>query len=126
MRRLLARLGLVLGALCVALAVASSRGLSSGDAVARRTALSDGFFVPGLLLTGFGLLLAIARTGFFDVFAYAGRSLLVLFTPFRKPQEHPDYLTYRLERRARRGRPVCWPLAVGVGFLLVSAVLAFL
>ena len=47
-------------------------------------ALCDGLFVPGILLTGIGLLILVAGEGFFDIMSYGVNSFLVLFTPLRK------------------------------------------
>ena len=85
--------------------------------------LSDGFFVAGLPETGLGLLLAIAGTGFFDIFSYGAHSLLVLFTPFRKPEDLPDYVTWKMLRAERRQKPGHALLFTGLLFLLLSAAL---
>ncbi|MBR1407688.1 MAG: DUF3899 domain-containing protein [Clostridia bacterium] len=83
--------------------------------------LSDGFFVAGLPETGLGLLLAIAGTGFFDIFTYGAHSLLVLFTPFRRPEDLPDYVTWRILRSQRRQKQGHALLITGIVFLLLSA-----
>ncbi len=83
--------------------------------------LSDGFFVAGLPETGLGLLLAIAGTGFFDIFSYGAHSLLVLFTPFRRPEDLPDYVTWQILRSRRRQKTGCALLVTGIVFLLLSA-----
>lgn len=88
--------------------------------------LSDGCFVAGLLLAGMGALLWISTTGFFDIFGYAMKSLLVLFSPLRAPEKHQKFLDYKAEREEKR-RPVGKEtLAVGAGFLVLAAVLLVL
>lgn len=82
--------------------------------------LSDGLFAVGLIVTSVGLLTWISSTGFFDIFSYAFRSLLVLFTPFVKPQGFPryfDYKTMRAEKRKPAGHAV---LLIGVALLGLS------
>ena len=71
---------------------------------------------------GLGLLLAIAGTGFFDIFSYGAHSLLVLFTPFRKPEKHQKYYEYKLMKDARRQKPKPRTLILGACFLLLATV----
>ena len=106
-----------------ALLVAKGRGLLSVAPYTRLAALSDGCFAAGLTETGFGLLILISFTGFFDIFSYAARSVLVLFTPFRKPGDLPGYADYRAMRASRRGKPGAALLVTGLLFLAVSALL---
>ena len=103
--------------------IAKGRGLSSASAPARLIALSDGCFAAGLLEAGFGLLLFISQDGFFDIFSYAVRSVVVLFTPFRTPEDLPSYADYRIMRRERRRKPGTALLLTGIVFLAASAVL---
>ena len=118
-------LPLVLG-LSFALLVANGRGLSSAVSSVRRIALSDGCFAAGLIEAGFGLLFFISRDGFFDIFSYAARSVIVLFTPFRKPEDLPSYADYVAGRRGRRKKPGAALLLTGLAFLAASAALLFL
>ena len=111
-----------LAGLPVMLAVARARGLFSASPARRLAALSDGCFVAGLPLAGFGLLLLIAQTGFFDIFSYAAHSLLVLFTPFRRPEDQPDYLTWRQLRAERRRQPSRAALCAGMVYLAAAAI----
>ena len=108
-----------------ALLVASGRGLSSAGLRARLAALSDGCFAAGLTETGFGLLILISSTGFFDIFSYAVRSVLVLFTPFRKPEDLPGYADYRAMWASQRRKPGAALLVTGLLFLAVSALLLY-
>lgn len=69
--------------------------------------LSDGFFVSAVIFVGLGVLLWISTTGFFDIFSYAFKSLLVLFSPLKKASEHPHYYEYKCEKDAKReGKPI--------------------
>ena len=103
--------------------VAKGRGLGAAENHARLTALSDGCFAAGLAETGFGLLIFISATGFFDIFSYAARSVLVLFTPLRRPEDLPGYAEYRAMRAARRKKPGAALLLTGLAFLAASAAL---
>ena len=106
-----------------ALLIACSRGLSSLDIIRHKVALSDGCFVVGLPEFGVGLLLIISQTGFFDIFAYAAHSLLVLFTLFRRPEDFQDYLTWRALRSRRSSVFGRMLLTSGIVFLSLSALL---
>ena len=84
--------------------------------------LCDAFFVPGILLVCFGALAFSAYGGIFDMLAYGAHSLLVLFTPFRKPEKHMRYYEYKLMKEARRKKPRPVTLTVGCLFILLAGV----
>ncbi len=111
----------------IAWGAAAARGLKAG--VGTEMALrywSDGCFVSAILLGGLGALTWISTTGIFDIFSYGFSSLIMLFTPFRKPKDQmtfPDYKTYREEKR----KPARFELlAAGLFFLALSVVLLLL
>ena len=107
--------------LALSLAVAVSRGLSGSVNLAWNARyLSDGFFVAGLLMTGIGALVLVASTDFFDIFTYGFKSLLVLFTPLKKPREHMNFFDYKQERAGRRGGKQFFLLFTGLAFLLLA------
>ncbi len=107
--------------LALSLTVAVSRGLSSSVNLAWNARyLSDGFFVAGLLMTGVGALVLVASTDFFDIFTYGFKSLLVLFTPLKKPREHMNFFDYKQERAGRRGGKQFFLLFTGLAFLLLA------
>lgn len=82
--------------------------------------ISDGCFVAGMLLTGIGALVWVSSTGFFDIFAYGFRSLLVLFTALVKPSDHKTFYEYKLDRERDRKKGVRFLLYVGLCFMLAS------
>lgn len=88
----------------------------------------DGLFVAGLLLAGFGALAWIASTGFFDIFSYAFKSLIYLFTPIRSRGERQKYYEYHGEmddkRAKEKGKTVYYILVCGLVFL-AAAVIVF-
>ncbi len=120
----LIQLALAMGS---ALSMASSRGFAwSGDAYMNCRHLSDGFFVSSVIFIGMGSLLWISNTGFFDIFSYGVKSLLVLFTPMKKAKEFPHYYEYKCERDARReGRPITHTVLI-VGLISLALSLLFL
>lgn len=91
----------------IVLAIAAAIALYEGVLDATEThqilrCLSDGFFVPAILFVGFGLMMWIAGTGFFDIFGYAFKSLFAIFTPLKKLKEHPKYYDYRCAKDEKR------------------------
>lgn len=109
-------------ALAAAVLIAISQGLTWPQAAPLMARyLSDGFFVVGLLLTGFGGLVWVSTTGFFDIFSYGFHSLLVLFSSLRKPQEHEKFFEYKASKDAKRGKPLYFLLVVGLACVAVSA-----
>ncbi len=108
-------------ALAISLGVARYRGADLSIAFALNCRyLSDGFFFGGLIFTGIGGLTLIAGTGFFDVFSYAFHSLLVLFSALRRPEDHVSYLDYKLERDAKRKKPLWAILVTGLACIALS------
>ena len=100
---------------------AVSREFGPGQTISMNARiLSDGCFVAGLLMTGVGLLVWISTTGFFDIFSYGFHSLLVLFSPLRKPENHETFFDYKTAKEERRGKPMAAIVIVGVGYILVS------
>ena len=110
-------------ALAVFGAVAASKGLfTAQDSRQILYILCDAFFVPGIFLFCFGVLAFCAYGGVFDMLAYGAHSLLVLFTPFRKPEKHQKYYEYKLMKDARRQKPKPRTLILGACFLLLATV----
>lgn len=84
-------------------------------------AASDGFAVVGFLYFGFGGLLLVSTTGFFDIFGYALKKGAHAFIP-NFGAELGNYYDYKMERREARGQGAeKSTLILGVIFLLISA-----
>ena len=102
-------------------AVARLRGFEWGRPFALNARyLSDGLFVVGLLAGGMGLLIWVSTTGFFDIMSYGFKSLLVLFSPFRKPKDHISFYDYKMLREGKRGKTRPALLVSGVLCILLS------
>lgn len=111
---------IVIGLLIAGL-VAISADFGAGQTLSMNARiLSDGCFVAGLIMTGVGLLVWISTTGFFDMFSYGFHSLLVLFSPLRKPEGHETFYDYKMAKDERRGRPMAALVVVGAGYILTS------
>ncbi len=83
-------------------------------------AMSDGFAVVGLLYFGFGGLMLVSTTGFFDIFSYAFKKGAHAFVP-NYGADLGNYYDYKMERKETRSKETeKSTLILGVIFLLVS------
>ena len=104
--------------LALSLTVAVSRGLSGSVNLAWNARyLSDGFFVAGLLMACFGVLMLIATTDFFDIFAYGLRNLVAIFAPMAKTRQAMKYYEFKESRAERRGKKRFFVLVTGLAYL---------
>ncbi|MCH5286359.1 MAG: DUF3899 domain-containing protein [Christensenellaceae bacterium] len=117
---------LAIGLALAAGVLASRGGFDQTTGLDMMSALCDACFVPGIMLTGVGILVLVASDGFFDILSYGAHSLLVLFSALRSPEKHEsyyDFKTRRTERRKRPDRVVLWSglifLAAAVVFLII-------
>ena len=114
------------GQLCIGLLIAGYTAAKQGFAWAGESYLncrylSDGCFVSAVFFIGMGGLFWISATGFFDIFSYGFKSLLVLFSPLKAIKEHPHYYEYKCEKDAKReGKPITYTTLI-VGFAMLAA-----
>ena len=87
-------------------------------------ALSDGFFIIGMICTGFGLIMWISTTGVLDIISYGFKSILYLFTPLTKERDEGGFYEYKLEKQAKRKEVPFEYLWLGVGALVLSIIFA--
>jgi len=86
-------------------------------------AFSDAFFVPGIMYTCLGLLVLVFGTGQFDMLSYGMHSLLLLFTPFKKAENHEKFYEYQQARKAKRALKVRnYLMHVGLVFVAVACI----
>lgn len=117
-------LGLAIGAL-----VGNSKGLFGGSlaGIALFACLSDSFFVPGILLAGFGALLKIAEGGFFDGVGYGLKRAALSLIPGARIKKEETYAEYKERKEKSRKHAVLWvPLIVGGVFVALGAVFLIL
>ena len=96
-------------------------------------AMSDGFFVTGFLNFGFGALIWISTTGFFDIFGYSAKSILNFFLP-RSWMERMgmtpkgDFYEYKVKKREKRKEPLLpiETLWLGGAMILIALIFMFL
>ena len=104
----------------IALTVAMNQGLGGVGSAWSLRALSDGCFVTTVLMGGMGALVWVSTTGFFDIFTYAGKSLLVLFSPMKQPEKLKKFYEYKADKDEKRKKADFTLLIVGAAYLLLS------
>lgn len=94
----------------------------SGTAPAGNTLsfISDGLFVVGFFYTAFGLLLVIASEGVLDIIGFGFKSLIYLFTPYRRNREEGGFYEYKVRRKEARKPIPFYILWTGIAFILLS------
>lgn len=104
----------------ITLTVAMGQGLGGVGSAWSLRALSDGCFVTTVLMGGLGVLVWVSTTGFFDIFTYAGKSLLVLFSPMKQPEKLKKFYEYKADKDEKRKKADFTLLIVGAAYLLLS------
>ena len=115
--------------------VVSRYGMTLGDVtISLFHALSDGFFVVGLLNLGFGILIRISMTGFFDIFGFSAKAILNFFIPrsmlerMGSTGKSGDFYEYKVKKAEKR-KDASVPLEtlwIGGSMVLISIILMFL
>ena len=84
--------------------------------------LSDGLFVAGVVFTGLGLLTWVSTTGFFDMFSFAVKRAAEMLMPWVKLKDRPNFYEYKMEKEAKRKKPLTTILFTGLGLIAASLV----
>ena len=120
-------------ALAIWISISRYNARLASDPISVFHAVSDGLFVPGFLNLGFGALVWISTTGFFDIFGYSGKAILNFFLPRSMMERmgmtnNTDFYEYKVKKQEkRRGKLAPYEMIVmGIGFLVVSVVLMLL
>ena len=97
--------------------------LTLTDYFEKMAALSDAFFVPGVLLIGFGVLVFAANDGFFDIFSYGMIKLISTMRLHRRkdPDGPADFFEYRMAKHGEK-KPLPVYLFIIGGIDLIAAV----
>ena len=97
-------------------------GFAPMDEESRWTMITDALTVPGILLTGTGLLSVVSEQGAFDGIGYTTRKAFGQILSEKRRAEMPktyyDYVTAKREKRRQKPHTT---LFVGIGFLLLAA-----
>jgi len=85
---------------------------------------SNALFVPGVMWLGVSGLMWIATTGFFDMFGYAFKSVVMLFSPLKKPGDIEHFYDYKVAKEEKRaGKSVPYAMLI-VGVVLIMGAAA--
>jgi len=87
--------------------------------------LCDAFFVPGILMFGFGVLVFATNGGTFDMLAFGIRKLFDLFKRDLTKVKYRTFYDYRAAQREKK-RSFLNFIFVGLGFIIVSVIFLIL
>lgn len=111
--------------LAFAALIAYSKGVFAGELSGSGLfgALSDSFFVPGVLFAGFGVLLKVAEGGFFDGISFGLKRAVLSFIPGARIKKEENYAQYKERKeKNRRHAKMASVLISGIVFIVIAAV----
>ncbi len=103
-----------------------ARGLFSAAGTAEiMRCLSDGFFIAGFAVGGYGLLVVCSNGGAFDILAYG---MICFFSLFRKDVKNRKAKTFYEYRKAKseKRHSFAYLLIVGLAFVLIAVLFVVL
>ena len=86
--------------------------------------LSDSFFIPGVAITGVGLLMFVSNEGAFDGLSFAMLSFFKLFS-IKNEKKFKTYNDYKEQKRQKKN-PVSFILVSGLFLIGVSIIMLIL
>lgn len=87
--------------------------------------LSDGFFISGIIISGYGLLVICSNGGTFDILGYAFVCFIGLFQRDVTKRKSRTFYQYRLAKSEKK-RSFAYLLLVGIFFLVLAVVFVIL
>jgi hypothetical protein len=124
MKKWIKRIALIVIDLALVVAIAYSRFLNPPGEITMILfqALADGFFVIGFFNLGFGALVMISSTGFFDIFGFAFKSFINFFVPRSMVEQKGTYYEYKVKKAEKRKETVMFRgmLFVGVAMMAIG------
>lgn len=87
--------------------------------------LTDAIFVPGVLITGYGILVMANNEGAFDMLTYGVIKLFDLFKRDLTKVKHRTFYDYRQAKRDSKN-DFGYLIIVGVSFIVVSLIFYYL
>ena len=106
--------------IAIAFIIMGAKGVfAETDTVQVMQILSDSFFVPGVIIAGFGLLVVASNGGAFDIFIYGAH---IFFSLFRRDVTARKYRTFYDFRHGRKDkkRSVSFMLIVGIVLIVIA------
>ena len=108
----------------LSLVVISIRGIFSiNDTKTILHYLIDAFFAVGILCAAFGLLVAVANWGAFDIIVYGVMRFISLFKKDHRDVKYPTFYDYEVARAEKDKMAFGYFLIVGVFYAIVSIIL---
>jgi len=104
----------------------SNRGFHMGTLADKYKYLSDGFAIPGLLLTCGGLLLIISNEGTFDGISWGLRFAIKTLIPFGRHKKQESYGDFVEKRRGNKVKGFSFMFVVGVINIAISIIFMIL
>jgi len=87
--------------------------------------LTDAFFVPGVVMTAFGLLVFATNEGTFDMLAYGVRRIFVLLKRNPQDSKYKTFYDYREAQRENKHQ-FGYMIIVGLLYTLISFIFLIL
>ena len=108
--------------LVIFLILAVTRGaFSAEDPAEKWTIICDALFVPGALLTAFGLLFFASNGGVFDMLRFGvTKALSVMLTKKRRDELPHTFYDYKKEREAKGQAHSAYLIIVGLVFIALA------
>ncbi len=108
--------------LVLAFSVMVMRGLFESDSLGGIVmAIGDGFTVAAVMYLGFGALMWVSSTGFFDIFGYAVKKAAHALVPGMVEDDAGRYYEYKIKNEEKRKNfSGNLTLKLGVVFLIIS------
>lgn len=106
----------------VAITIMFTKGIQEKDSLRDvMHILVDSFFVPGIVMSGFGLLVLCSNGGTFDMLTYGLRKMLFAFKRDLSNEKYKTFYEYRMAK-ASSPRPYLYLVIVGCFFILLSCI----
>ena len=110
----------------IAILVMSTKGIfTANDSKTIIHILTYSFIVPGVVITGVGLLVFVSNEGVFDIIIYGVYQFVTMFSANPAARKYKSFNDYREIKRSSKmsfGNIVI----VGLGFLLISGIFAII
>ena len=111
------------GAAIALIYLRSQNGFSAPDSQTFWHILCDALFIPGILLTGLGLLVFAANGGTFDMLHYGIQKALRLVLSKEKRDRYPKtFFDYRYAKNGKPPAPTAFLLVPGLLYLLGATI----
>lgn len=82
--------------------------------------LCDSFFVSGVLIAGYGLLVVASNGGTFDMFIYGVSKFFNMFRKDMNKEKHKSFYEYRLAKAEKPKNEFWYLVIIGMIFILIS------